>query len=67
MQSYFLMFTLIKVILKFFRYAEEDKEIERERREAGKNNNWLLINPFSVFSLALCVISKMAQNTCKKV
>ena len=23
---------------KFLRYAEEDKEIERERKEAGKNN-----------------------------
>ena len=36
MQSYFLIFNLIKVILEFFRYAEEDKEIERERREAGE-------------------------------
>ena len=53
MQSYILIFTLIKVILEFFRYAEEDKEIERERREAGKNNYWLLINHFSVFSLDL--------------
>ena len=28
----------LKMISEFFRYAKEDKAIERERREAGKNN-----------------------------
>ena len=28
----------LKTISEYFRYAEEDKAIERERREAGKNN-----------------------------
>jgi len=28
----------LKMIMQFFRYAEEDKKIERERREAGRNN-----------------------------
>lgn len=29
------------MILGFFRYAEEDKEIEKERREAGKK--WIYL------------------------